>query len=72
MLKILEIENASLKKYNEYHQVVGEINHMSNLHVDSSFHKKSMNNLKLTVFISFKMTNIALGNQEFVNGLIGY
>ena len=28
-LKVLEIENASLKKYNEYHQVVHEIDHMS-------------------------------------------
>ena len=41
-LKILETENASLKKYNEYHQVVHEIDHMSNLHVDSSFHKQLM------------------------------
>ena len=36
-LKILETENASLKKYNEYHQVVHEIDHVSNLHVDSIF-----------------------------------
>ena len=28
MLEILETENASLKKYNEYHQVVHEINHV--------------------------------------------
>ena len=53
-LKALEIENASLKKYNledrlkalekynEYHQVVHEINHMSDLHLDSSFYKQSM------------------------------
>ena len=41
-LKVLEIENASLKKYNEYHQVVHEIDHMSDLHVDNSFHKQSM------------------------------
>ena len=41
-LKVLETENALLKKYNEYHQVVHEIDHMSNLHVDSSFHKQSM------------------------------
>ena len=41
-LKALEIENASLKKYNEYHQVVYEIDHMSDLHVDSSFYKQSM------------------------------
>ena len=41
-LKALEIENASLKKYNEYWQVVDEIDHTSDLHLDSSFHKKSM------------------------------
>ena len=41
-LKALEIENASLKKYNEYRQVVDEIDHMSDLHLDSSFHKQSM------------------------------
>ena len=44
MLKALdlEIENTSLKKYNEYHQVVHEIDHMSDLHADSSFYKQSM------------------------------
>ena len=36
-LEALETENASLRKYNEYHQVVHEIDHMSDLHVDSSF-----------------------------------
>ena len=41
-LEILETENASLKNYNEYHQVVHEINHMSDLHVDVSFYKQSM------------------------------
>ena len=53
-LKALEIENASLKKYNledrlkalekynDYHQVVHEIDHMSDLHLDSSFYKQSM------------------------------
>ena len=41
-LKALEIKNASLKKYNEYHQVVHEINHMSDLHLDSSFYKLSI------------------------------
>ena len=41
-LKALETENALLKKYNEYHQVVNEINHMSDLHLDSSFYKQSM------------------------------
>ena len=41
-LEALETENASLRKYNEYHQVVHEIDHMSDLHVDSSFSKRSM------------------------------
>ena len=38
----LEAENASLRKYNEYWQVVDEIDHMSALNVDSSFYKQSM------------------------------
>ena len=41
-LEALEAENASLRKYNEYHQVVHEIDHMSDLHLDSSFYKQSM------------------------------
>ena len=41
-LEVLEEENASLRKYNEYHQVVNEIDHMSDLHLDSSFYKQSM------------------------------
>ena len=41
-LKALETENASLKKYNEYHQVVHEIDHMSDLHIDSSFYRQSI------------------------------
>ena len=39
-LKILETENALLKRCYDYHQVVHEINHMSDLHVDSSFYKQ--------------------------------
>ena len=41
-LEALEVENASLRKFNEYRQVVDEIDHMSDLHLDSSFYKKSM------------------------------
>ena len=41
-LKALEVENASLKKHNKYHQLVHEIDHMSDLHLDSSFYKQSM------------------------------
>ena len=41
-LKALETENTSLKKYNEYHQVVHEIDHMSDLHIDSSFYRQSV------------------------------
>ena len=42
-LEALEVENASLRKYSEYRQIVDEIDHTSDLHLDSSFHKKSMN-----------------------------
>ena len=129
-LEDLEEENASLREYNEYHQVVHKIDHMSDLHVDSSFHKQSLkldnyakikewldssigqstviqqldkkrpklpnqnqtqnrrrylnfengshficsfnlNNPELTVFIVFKITDIASGDQEIVNSLIG-
>ena len=41
-LKAIEVENASLKKHNEYHQLVHEIDYMSDLHLDSSFHKQSI------------------------------
>ena len=41
-LEALETDNASLRKYNEYHQVVHEIDHMSDLHVDSSFYKQTI------------------------------
>ena len=41
-LEALEVENASLRKYNEYQQIVDEIDHMSDLHEDSSFYKRSM------------------------------
>ena len=41
-LEALEAENTLLKKYNEYRQIVDEIDHMSDLHLDSSFHKQSM------------------------------
>ena len=57
-LKALEIENTSLKKYNEYHQVVHEIDHMSDLHVDSSFYKQSMkidNNHKIKEWIDYSI-----------------
>ena len=41
-LEALEAENVLLRKYNVYHQVVNEIDHTSDLHVDSSFYKQSM------------------------------
>ena len=41
-LVALETENTSLRKYNEYHQLVHEIDHMSDLHIDSSFYKQSV------------------------------
>ena len=41
-LEGLETENTLLKKYNEYWQIVDQIDHMSDLHVDRSFYKRSM------------------------------
>ena len=41
-LKVLEMENTSLKRYNEYQKVIDEIDYMSDLHLDSSFYKQSM------------------------------
>ena len=57
-LEALEVENVSLRKYNEYHQVVHEIDHMSDLHVDSSFYKQSMkldNYFKINKWIDFSI-----------------
>ena len=36
-LEALEAENELLRKYIDYHQMVHEIDYMSDLHVDSSF-----------------------------------
>ena len=47
-LKVLEMENELLRKYHDYHQVVDEIDHMSDLHLDSSFYKQSM---KLDIYV---------------------
>ena len=41
-LEVLEAENALLRKYDEYWQIVDEIDHTSDMHLDSNFHKKSM------------------------------
>ena len=49
-LKIFEMENSLLKAYSDYHQVVHEIDHMSDLHAMSSCYRQSMkidNYLKL-------------------------
>ena len=53
------MENTSLRKYNDYHQVVHEIDHMSDLHVDSSFYKQSMkidnNHKKIKEWIDYSI-----------------
>ena len=57
-LKASEMENISLRKYNDYRQVVHEIDHMSDLHVDSSFYKQSMkidNNNKIKEWIDYSI-----------------
>ena len=57
-LKILEMKNTSLRKYNDYYQVVHEIDHVSDLDVDSSFYKQSMkidNNHKIKQWIDYSI-----------------
>ena len=47
-----------IKKYNDYHQVVHEIGHMSHLHVDSSFYRQSMkidNYFKITEWMDYSI-----------------
>ena len=71
-LKALEMENSLLRKYNEYHQVVHEINHMSDLHVDSSFHKQSMkldNYVKITEWIDSSVGQSAVVQELDKKGL---
>ena len=42
MIENIRNRKRFVKKYNDYHQVVHEIDHTSDLHVDSSFYKQSM------------------------------
>ena len=66
-LEALEAENASLRKYNEYHQVVNEIGHMSDLHVDSSFYKRSM---KLDNYVKInECFDSSIGQSSVIPGL---
>ena len=48
------MENSLLRKYNDYHQVIHETDHMSDLHADSSFYNQSMkidNYFKITEWL---------------------
>ena len=68
-LKVLEIENALLKKYNEYHQVIDEIDHTSDLHLDSSFYKQSM---KLDNYVKIKdWFDSSIGQSSVIQQLDG-
>ena len=67
-LKALEMANVSLKNYIDYHQVVHKIDHMSALHVDSSFYKQSMktdNHHKIAEWI-----DSLIGHQQQFKNLI--
>ena len=71
-LKILEMENASLKNYNEYHQLVHEIDYMSDLHVDSSCHKQSMkidNYVKIKEFFFNRSIDSSIGQSIVIQEL---
>ena len=57
-LKVLEIENALLKNHNEYHQVVHEIDHMSDLHLQSwTKYFEQTYILKKSLFSSLPLSN---------------
>ena len=69
-LEALEAKNASLRKYNKYHQVVHEIDHMSDLHVDSSFYKQSMHAMKLDNYFKInKLIDFSIGQSTVLQEL---
>ena len=54
----MEDRLKALEKYNKYHKVVHEIDHMSDLHIDSSFYKQSMkidNYFKIKEWIDYSI-----------------
>ena len=54
----MEDRLKALDKYSEYHQVVHGIDHMSDLHIDSSFYKQSMkidNYFKIKEWIDYSI-----------------
>ena len=66
-LEVLEVENASLRKYNEYRQVVDEIDHMSDLHIDCSFYNRLM---KLDKYVKIgESFNTSLGQSSVIQRL---
>ena len=66
-LKALETENALLKKHNEYHQLVHEIDHMSDLHLDSSFYNQS---IKINNYFKIKeWHDSSIGQSTVIQGL---
>ena len=67
LLKALETENALFKKHNECHHLVHEIDHMSDMHLDSSFYKQSMDINKY--FKIKKWYNSSIGQSTVIQQL---
>ena len=66
-LEALEVENTLLKKYNEYRQIVDEIDQTSDLHLDSSFNKRSM---KLDKYVKIEeWFNSSIGQSSVIQRL---
>ena len=66
-LEALETENTLLKKYNEYQQIVDEIDHTSDLRLDSSFYKRSM---KLDKYVKIEeWFDSSIGQSSVIHGL---
>ena len=66
-MEALETENVSLRKHNEYWQVVDGIDHMSDLHLGSNFYKQSM---KLDKYLKIEeWFNSSLGQSTVIQRL---
>ena len=68
VLQELDEKRPTLSDINQTQNRRRHVNFENGSHFICSF---NLNNPELTVFIVFQMTNIASGDQEIINGLIG-
>ena len=68
VLQRLEVKRPTLSNLNQMQNRRRYVNFENGFHFMCSL---NLNNSESSVFIAFKMTNIASGDQEIVNSLIG-